>query len=71
LFPTRQRATGAGLCFNGGRLVAAPMLWFSAWLKARPHMDLRAAVSLLGLIYVAGIVLVLTMPETKGVALQD
>lgn len=71
LFPTRQRATGAGLCFNGGRLVAAPMLWFSAWLKARPGMDLRMAVSLLGLIYVVGIVLVLLMPETKGVALQD
>lgn len=71
LFPTRQRATGAGLCFNGGRLVAAPMLWFSAWLKASPNMDLRAAVSLLGLIYVAGIVLVLMMPETKGLALQD
>lgn len=71
LFPTRQRATGAGLCFNGGRLVAAPMLWFSAWLKARPGMDLRTAVSLLGLIYVLGIILVLLMPETKGVALQD
>lgn len=71
LFPTRQRATGAGLCFNGGRLVAAPMLWFSAWLKARPGMDLRTAVSLLGMIYVAGIVVVLLMPETKGMALQD
>lgn len=71
LFPTRQRATGAGLCFNGGRLVAAPMLWFSAWLKARPGMDLRSAVSLLGLIYILGIVLILMMPETKGVALQD
>ncbi|HEY2585444.1 MAG TPA: MFS transporter [Tepidisphaeraceae bacterium] len=71
LFPTRQRATGAGLCFNGGRLVAAPMLWFSAWLKARPGMDLRTAVSLLGLIYIVGIMLVLMMPETKGVALQD
>jgi MFS family permease len=71
LFPTRQRATGAGLCFNGGRLVAAPMLWFSAWLKARPGMDLRTAISLLGLIYVAGIVVVLMMPETKDVALQD
>lgn len=71
LFPTRQRATGAGLCFNGGRLVAAPMLWFSAWLKARPGMDLRMAVSLLALIYVVGIVLILMMPETKGVALKD
>ena len=71
LFPTRQRATGAGLCFNGGRLVAAPMLWFSAWLKARPHVDLRTAVSLLSLIYVAGVVLVLFMPETKGLALED
>jgi MFS family permease len=71
LFPTRQRATGAGLCFNGGRLVAAPMLWFSASLKARPDVDLRWAITLLGLIYLIGLVVVLFMPETKDQPLEE
>ena len=35
LFPTHLRATGASFCFNGGRVVAVPVLLLSAWLKAR------------------------------------
>jgi len=65
LFPTHLRATGAGFCFNGGRIVAAPMLWFSGWLKSLPDVDLRLAVSLLGLLFFAGIAIVLLLPETK------
>jgi MFS family permease len=71
LFPTRYRATGAGLCFNGGRLVAAPMLYLSAWLKGQPGMDLRWAITLLGTIYVVGLVVIRLMPETKGRPLED
>jgi MFS family permease len=71
LFPTRFRATGSGLCFNGGRLVAAPMLWFSAWLKGRPGMDLRWAITILGLVYVVGLFVSFIMPETKGKPLED
>jgi len=70
-FPTRLRATGAGLCFNGGRLVAAVMLIVSASLKARPGMDLRMAVTILSLIYLIGIVIALLLPETHGRALED
>jgi MFS family permease len=69
LFPTRYRATGAGLCFNGGRLVAAPMLYLSAWLKGQ--MDLRQAITILGTVYVIGLVVILFMPETKGRPLED
>jgi hypothetical protein len=71
LFPTRYRATGAGLCFNGGRLVAAPMLYLSAWLKGQPGMDLRWAITMLGTIYVIGLLVILLMPETKGKRLED
>jgi MFS family permease len=71
LFPTRFRATGAGLCFNGARLVAAPMLILSGWLKGLPGMDLRWAISLLGLIYLLGVVIVLFLPETRGRALEQ
>lgn len=69
LFPKRLRATGAGLCFNGGRLVAAPMLTLSATVKR--HWDLRTAVSVLGCVYVFGLVLILLMPETKGKPLEE
>lgn len=69
LFPTRLRATGAGLCFNGARLVAAPIMTVSATLKR--HVDLRTAISVLGCVYVIGIVLILLMPETKGKPLEE
>jgi MFS family permease len=69
LFPTRLRATGAGFCFNGGRLVAASILVFSGWLKsvlALPH-----AVTLLSGLFLLGIFLVLLLPETKGQPLPE
>jgi MFS family permease len=66
LFPDHLRATGAGFCFNGGRLLAAPILWLSAELKARPGVNLQLAVSLLALLFLVGLVVVWFLPETKG-----
>jgi MFS family permease len=71
LFPNHLRATGAGVCFNGGRLVAAPILVFSGTLKALPGMDLQRAVSLLGLLFLVGLVVLAFLPETKGRPLPD
>ena len=71
LFPDHLLATGSGVCFNGGRFLAAPMLWFSGWLKARPGMDLRFAVSLLGTMFLLGVIILLFMPETKGKPLPE
>jgi len=68
LFPARLRATGAGLCFNGARLIAAPMLVISATLKS--HMDLRVAITLLATVYVIGLIVVIFLPETRGKALE-
>jgi hypothetical protein len=65
LFPTHLRATGAGFCFNGGRLVAASVLVFSGWLKAQPGMDLRLAVTLLSSLFLLGAGIVWFLPETK------
>ena len=69
LFPTPLRATGAGFCFNGGRVVAASILVFSGWLKS--VVDLRLAVTLLGFLFAAGIVVILFMPETKDQPLPE
>ena len=66
LFPNHLRATGAGVCFNGGRLLAAPLLWLSAELKAWPGVDLRRAVTLLSLLFLLGLVVIWFLPETKG-----
>jgi MFS family permease len=71
LFPTRLRATGAGFCFNGGRLVAAPMLFFSGWLKSSSFVDLRLAVTLLSGLFLVGVAIVRFLPETKGQPLPE
>jgi len=64
LFPDHLRATGAGICFNGGRILAAPMMWVSASLKE--VIDLRLAVVILSSMYLLGVGLLLFLPETKG-----
>ena len=59
------------MCFNGGRLLAAPILYLSGQIKALPHMDLRLAVTLLSLLFVVGLGLLLFLPETKGRPLPE
>jgi MFS family permease len=71
LFPAHLRATGTGFCFNGGRILSAVMLLFSAWLKHIPGMDLRLAISLLALVFLPGIVVIAFLPETKGQPLPE
>jgi MFS family permease len=69
LFPGRLRATGAGFCFNVGRVAAASMVFFSAWLKKQ--VDLRLALTLLGGLFLVGIVIIQFLPETKGQPLPE
>lgn len=71
LFPNHLRSTGTGFCFNGGRLVAASMLLFSGWLKARPGMELHTAITILSAVFLLGIVIVLFLPETKDQPLPE
>lgn len=70
LFPTHLRATGAGFCFNTGRLLAAPVLiWLSAWMKAA--FDLRLAITWLAGFFLLGVVFLLFLPETSGQDLPE
>lgn len=65
LFPTHLRATGTSFCFNGGRLLAVPVLLFSGWLKAIDGMELHVAMTWMSLLFVLGIVIMLRLPETN------
>lgn len=70
LFPTHLRATGAGFCFNTGRILAAPVLiWGSAWMKAT--LPLPQAISVLGGLFLLGLVVLPFLPETKGKGLPE
>ena len=71
LFPNHLRSTGAGFCFNAGRLVAAPVLMLSGWLKAQPGMTLQMAISLMALLFVIGILAMFFLPETKNQPLPE
>lgn len=71
LFPTHVRATGTSFCFNGGRIMAVPVLFFSGWLKAVEGLDLRVAVTGLGVLFLLGAVVMLFLPETRGQELLE
>lgn len=71
LFPNHLRSTGAGFCFNAGRLAASPVLVFSGWLKSLPGVSLPLAITLMNLLFVLGIAVVLFLPETKDQPLPE
>lgn len=74
LYPTRLRSTGAGFCFNVGRLTAFPIVFFIGWLQRSPPgglgVPLDDAASLLSLLFLGGAGLLAFAPETKGKNLE-
>lgn len=65
IFPTRIRATGAGFCFNVGRILAALGPFMTGYLVTRLGSFARAA-SAIALIYVLGCLVLPFARETKG-----
>jgi MFS family permease len=65
LYPTRIRATGAGFCFNIGRLLASTAPFLTGCLIAMLGSFGRAASAVSG-IYLVGLLILPFAPETKG-----
>jgi MFS family permease len=71
LFPTRVRATGQGLSFNFGRILAAVGTFYMGYLVALFGGDYGRAMAAITLIYVVGMVVIWFAPETKGKPLPE
>jgi hypothetical protein len=68
LFPTSVRAVAQGLAYNGGRVLSAAAPYVIGQIADR--QGIGAALGLTSAFFVAGIFLVLTVPETRGLELQ-
>jgi MFS family permease len=70
LFPTKIRATGQGICYNTGRMVAVPFVLLSGelvkWLGGY-----QQAAAVITLIYLAGLVFAFFAHETSGQTLAE
>jgi MFS family permease len=71
LFPTRVRATGQGLSFNAGRVLAAVGALHMGELVRVLGGDYATAGANITLIYGLGLVLIWFGPETRGKPLPD
>ena len=71
LFPTRARATGQGLAFNFGRILAALGAWQMPALMAFFDKSYPRAGETIVLVYLVGMVLIWFAPETKGKPLPE
>jgi MFS family permease len=70
LFPTRVRATGAGLTYNAGRVIAAVGTIGSGSLLSI-FGSYAVMGSVMSLIYIAGFAVIAFAPETKGRPLPE
>ena len=74
LFPTRLRGTGAGFCYNAGRIVAAIGPFVVGSVASRGADALTSALRVLfwvGAVPLAGLLLLPFVIETRGRVLTD
>lgn len=71
LFPTRVRATGQGLAYNFGRILAAVGAWQMGSLMAFFDKSYAKAGATIVLVYLVGMVLIWFAPETKDKPLPE
>lgn len=68
LFPTALRATGAGLAYNTGRIVSAPVPAIVGGMAKGG--DVSGAIMIAAGLYIVGLVALAFAPETKGRPLE-
>jgi len=71
LFPTRVRATGQGLSFNFGRILAAFGAMTTGQMMGFFEGSYPRACSAITTVYIVGLVLIWLAPETKGKPLPE
>lgn len=71
LFPTRVRATGTGISFNTGRVIAAFVVLGTGVLVQLFGGNYAKIGLWTGLIYAVGLVIILFAPRTDGGSLKD
>jgi MFS family permease len=71
LFPTRIRATGQGLSFNFGRILAAGGTLCLGWFFRLFGGDYGQAMGAVALVYLLGMAVIWFAPETYGKPLPD
>ncbi|HEY6166530.1 MAG TPA: MFS transporter [Verrucomicrobiae bacterium] len=71
LFPTRVRATGAGIAYNFGRFASAAGIFAAGAFMAWSGGDYARVGIVTGLIYALGMVVVWWAPDTGGKPLED
>jgi MFS family permease len=71
LFPTRVRATGQGLSFNAGRILAAVGALQMGALMQTFNGSYAQAGAIISLVYLVGMGVIWLAPETKGKPLPE
>lgn len=70
LYPTRLRATGAGFCFNAGRVLASAAPLLTGWLVT-VFGSFNSAAGAIALIYLLGLAILPLATETNGRPLPE
>ena len=70
LFPTAVRATGQALVYNLGRGLGALAPYTIGVLAAMPHGGIGSALAATSAFFLAGALLMLTLPDTTGAELE-
>jgi MFS family permease len=71
LFVTRIRSTGAGVCFNFGRIITAVTVFAGAFLIQEFNEDYALLGRIMSLIYLLGAIGICLMPSGVGGTIED
>ncbi len=71
LFPTRVRASGAGMAYNAGRFISAGCVLMAGAFMAWSGGDYAKVGCITGCVYALGLIVIWWAPETKGRPLED